>query len=272
MKAIISILAVIFLATSCEEQMINIPPAQLPVEGRVVLMEELTGVSCPPCAAAAIQIKNLAADSDGSVIYYGVHGSFQSEPTSTSIYDFRNEDAAEFESNYIVFGKPSAAINRMEFDDGNRVIGPSTWQGFIDDELQKPAVMSIAASTEYDSNTRQVSIFVGVTALVDMPGTSQLNVVISESKLIDPQKSNTETIPEFEHSHVMKSSLTKLAGDAFTDGMTQGELINRPYTYTIPEELNGEWIPENMEATIFVTSDEDNGQIQHAIQIDLVED
>ena len=49
------------------------------------------------------------------------------------------------------------------------------------------------------------------------------------------------------------------------------EIIRKTYTYTVPEEVNGEWIPENMEITAFITSKDRDGEVQQAAQIHLTE-
>jgi len=140
---------VVLAIFSCEEQPIPIPDAIIPAEGKVILVEELTGVSCPPCAAAAIALKNIAEASDGAVVYYGVHGSLQAEPTSQSNYDFRYPDASELENSFSFFGKPAAAFNRIALPDGvTAQSNGNTWQPFIDAELQKAQVIDISTSTE----------------------------------------------------------------------------------------------------------------------------
>jgi len=268
---VILLLAGLFLS-SCEEQMIPIPPRPPLGEGRVLLIEEFTGVSCPPCAAGAIAIKNLADESEGAIIYYAIHGGFQSEPTSTSKYDFRYDDAVTFENSAVFFGKPAASFNRIDIGNGETAkSNGSTWQPFIDAELEKRQVADILVSAEYNNETRQATIFVGVTALEDINGLININVVVSESNLIDPQKSPTTTIQDFNHKHVMKSSLTSLSGDFLTETLLADETKNKTYSYTLPDELNGEWNPENMEFTVFITAEARNGEIQQAEQIHLLD-
>jgi len=261
---------VLVLFSSCEEQPIPIPDAIIPAEGRVVLVEELTGVSCPPCAAAAITLKNIAEASDGAVVYYGIHGSLQSEPTSSSIYDFRYPDALDLEGSFSFFGKPAAAFNRIPLPGGiTAQSGGNTWQPFIDEELLKPQVIEITMSSQYNEDTRQATVFIGVTPLETIEGNVNLHVVVSESKLIDAQTTPTEVITDFDHSHVMKASLTSLSGQQIGSDLVKGETVQRSFSYTIPAESNGEWKAENMEFTAFVTADARGGEVQQAAQIHL---
>jgi len=272
MKKFYFIILGCILFSSCEEECIKIPDAIIPAEGRGVLVEELTGVSCPPCAAASVGIKNIAKDSDGGVIYYAIHGNLQSNPTTSSIYDFRYPAAADLESSFSFFGKPAAAFNRVPLPDNVTALsGFGNWQSFIDEELQKPQVMNISMSSEYNSDTRQATVFIGVSPLEDIDGPTNIHVVVSESNLIDAQLTPSEVIPDFEHSHVMKATLTSLSGDSWGTDLKANETKTITYSYVIPEENNGEWIPENIEFTAFITATDRGGEVQHAAQIHIGE-
>jgi hypothetical protein len=258
----------LFFALSCNEIPTPIPPPIEVPEGRVIMIEELTGVSCTPCAAASAILEEILDNGDGAVVAYGVHGRFQSEPLPDSKYDFRNEDAEELESYLVEFGKPAASFNRTTSNTGSLVYGqPATWQAFVDEELVKPVVANVEISSSYNDASRRLDISVDVRALVDLEGTINVVVAVSESNLIDPQSAPGEAIPDFKHKHVLKKLLTPVLGDAIaSSGMIAGESETAMYSYTIPAELNGEWIPSNMEITAFITAEDRNGEIQQAAQ------
>jgi len=103
--------------------------------------------------------------------------------------------------------------------------------------------------------------------LEDIGGEINVHVVITESHLIDPQKSQTQgIIKDFEHNHVFKKSLT-----GGIQGKGRGEIYRYNESYTLPDEVNGEWIAENMEVIAFVTATDRDGEVQQAAQIHLVE-
>lgn len=275
-KLVYSIL-VIFAITfiSCEEQMIPLPDGPVIGQGRVMLIEDMTGVNCPPCHGAITLLESNLETYKGSIVIYGVHGKVQSDPIEDSKYDFRYPDAAALEANFAIVGKPSASFNRREFAGGSRVRSNfPTWQPFIDAELEKAQVVEIKMLSTYNSETRTADIDFSVIPLEDFSGTLDLHVVITESHLIDPQKTQsleTPVIKDFEHNHVMKASLTGLAGNPVGTDVSANAILKESLQYQLPAEVNGEWIAENMEIIAFVTSTAHNNEIQQAAQIKMVE-
>ncbi|NNE27199.1 MAG: Omp28-related outer membrane protein [Saprospiraceae bacterium] len=271
MKKVFQLLVIIIiLSTGCEEQAVIVPEFTAPETGRVVLVEELTGVSCPNCPAGIAVINFILDEFDGNVVTYGVHGLNQTKPKDDSKYDFRNDDAIDLEESLKpFFGKPAAAINRVLFSGQDHVSNTSRdlWPSMVEQELLKPQQLAIFLDSSFDEDTRTATINVGVKAIIALAGELQVHVSITESHLIDPQDDVNRTIPDYEHNHVLKDILTQLNGDVLTTDITANEIINRTYQYTVPDELNGEWIPENMEIVAFVTSSSNGGEVLQAATI-----
>jgi len=60
MKNVIKLTILIaIVASACEEQMIPIPEAPEVAEGRVILIEDMTGVNCPPCQGAIVLLDGV---------------------------------------------------------------------------------------------------------------------------------------------------------------------------------------------------------------------
>jgi len=268
------IIAIGLSFVSCEEICTPIPPRVEAEAGRVIIIEELTGVECVPCAAAAAILEDIIVQANGAVVAYGVHGRFQSDPLPENKYDFRNPDAAELEGYLVEFGKPAAAINRSESSTGSFVWPtPGGWQAPVDAELSKPHIANVIISSIYNNATRRVDIEVDVNAIQDIEGVINLVVAISESDLIDAQDSPDGVIPDFKHKHVLREMVTTILGDPVAiAGLSAGEAIDtKRYSYTIPAENNGEWIPKNMEITAFITAEDRNGEVLQAAQIHIIE-
>jgi len=273
-KISLSILFISLLLLSCEEQMIPIPDRPISADGRIMLIEDITGVSCVPCHLANVLTNQLLKETNGSVIVYGIHNGTQSTPHSDSKYDFRYPDVVELESTIDYIGQPAGMFNRVMQSNGRIAqSGSSTWQPFIDAELAKPLELEIQMEADFRTDSRTVDIEVVVTPVQDIPGELNLHLVITESHLIDPQATPDGVVEDYEHNHVMKESLTGLPGDVLvTNGLTAFQDTDpKNYTYTLPEESNGEWIAENIEIIAFVTSKERNNEVQQAFQIQLIE-
>lgn len=261
------LLIIAALLAACEEQPVLIPDFVVPETDKVVLIEELTGVSCPNCPAGAAIVSSILDQFEGLVVAIGIHGELQAEPKSNSKYDFRNQDALDLENELRPFwGKPAAAINRVFFEgeDNATTTSRGLWASFVEQELQKPQQVGINITSDYNESTRVASFNISVSTLVEIPGDIQLHVAITESHLIDPQDDINVTIQEYEHNHVLKELVTQLSGDGIGSNLSANQILNRPYSYTIPAASNGEWNPDNMEVIAFVTSTALDGEVLQA--------
>ncbi len=274
MKILYKITLLVFIFSACEEQMIPVPPPPEIAEGRVMLIEEMTGVGCVPCFGAAEILESFLETNKGSIVAYGVHGDILSDPVDQSTYDFRLPDAIDIIQILQVTGKPAAAFNRTILNEntGRRVqANPPTWQAFVDTELQKQQVVEIRLLSTFNEETRQAEIDVSVIPLEPISGELALHVKISESHLIDSQSSPNGIVLDFEHNHVLKTSASASQGDLLVTDAVAGESYAKKYFYSLPDELNEEWTAENMEIIAFVTAKDRNGEVQQAAQVHMME-
>jgi len=207
-----------FLIISCSENPMELPKGgkiEFVPNGRIMLIEEYTGVKCGPCAGGALLLNEIADCANGAVVVYAIHGSFLSDPHTTSKYDFRYPDSQEMERAATSLpGKPSISYNRSA-ENGERLFQPdfTSWQPFIDKELTKLPVATLEVDVTFDRSSRKVEIVVTAGALETISGVVNLNLVVSESHLVDPQlNADSSVIPDFDHKHVMKESLSNLNG------------------------------------------------------------
>lgn len=250
--------SVLTLMWSCEEIPVVIPDYNPPETGKTVLIEDLTGVRCPNCPRGAAALENILAKYQGKVFALAIHGIQLVTPLPQSKYDFRNQFAADLEKFHQPFlGKPSALINRKKFD--NQSFIPvdvvDLWLGYTEQELALPQEVQIDVDYNYNSETRQLNVLVGVSPLKNVTGEFKISVFLTESHMIDYQETVGAILSDFEHNHVLRYMLTRFDGDALADQLKTSEVIIRNYTYTIPEEF----IAENMEVIVAVhKADPDN--------------
>ena len=262
--------SIVFVA--CEEQMIMIPDPPTPPGGRVMLLEDYTGVNCVPCFAANTFVEGVLAANPESIVTYGVHGNLQSDPVDGSRYDFRYDDAFELESAAGIIGKPSASFNRVTLPNGKKVqAGLGSWQGFIDTELAKEQVAEIRMLSDFDSETRRADISITVVPREDISGEVNIFIVITENHLVDSQASPDGVVLDFEHNHVMKASLTGLTGASLASDLIEGSDYRYSISYTLPEEVNEEWVAENMEVVAYVTASDRDDEVLQAFQVHMTE-
>lgn len=261
---------------SCTEQMVVIPEFSDQCTDKVILIEELSGASCPNCPRATGLLNEISAQYPGKLVIYAIHGDNNAEPLSNSKYDFRSpvgEEQEDFLAPWI--GKPSASVDRILYEDlddmritSHRI---NQWLTMIERRCQTPKSVELSVESSFDPDKRVASIEVTVTGVLQVEGELRMNVVIAESKLVDPQDAGIEgIIDDYEHNHVFRDRLSELTGDVFASDLSVGQSFTRSYTYTVPDQHNGEWNADNMEVIGFVTEGgQERGPVLQAAKTDL---
>ncbi|HMR87470.1 MAG TPA: Omp28-related outer membrane protein [Saprospiraceae bacterium] len=243
---------------SCNEIMLNIEDPIIPESGRVVLIEELTGASCPNCPKGSAAIEFILNKYPDKVAVIGVHGNFLAQPIKDkSKYDFRNQKAKDLEKWLEPwYGKPAATTNRILTEDPQEpyaISSPDLWLAEVERELQKPNQMNILLAVDYDENKRTIDLDVSVIPLVDLAGNYNISVYLTESDIIDAQSNGSEYIEDYEHKHVLMDMLTNATGDSFGSNLTANSIIKKQFpTYTLPVK-DGLFNPEKMEVVVMVS-------------------
>jgi len=135
MKKLLVLFGMILFFSACEEQMVVIPIDPTITSGKVVLVEELTGVSCPNCPAGSARLEGMLQTFPNNLVVVGIHGGFLAEPVSDSKYDLRSDAGVhldQFLKDYL--GKPSAYFNRLRYEEWGDIWGnpvPGQWQGYL---------------------------------------------------------------------------------------------------------------------------------------------
>lgn len=252
----ILIFIAILIATGCTEVPVNIPEFVAPDTEKVVLIEELTGVSCPNCPQGALKLKELIDRFPNNVIGVSIHGEFLAEPLDNSKYDFRSETANDLE-NYLkpIFGKPAAAFNRVQQPNQSEfsISSVDLWGQFVEAELAKPQVLGLSVTTDFDEGTRDLNIDIDIEPLQNVEGDLRISVMLVESHIIDPQKDVAVIIDDYEHNHMFRQMLTAFDGNSLTNNLIANEFFNTSFTHTLPDEDNGLWVAKNMEVVVFIS-------------------
>jgi len=253
---IISFLALIL--TSCEEVPVVLLDPIIPESDKIVIIEELSGASCPNCPKGYSAVDNILSKFSGRVAAVSIHGDFLAKPTVKSKYDFRTPKARDLENWFKPwFGKPSASINRVPDENNFLMIAlPDLWQAAVEKELQKPHTLNLSAEVNFDKTTRKLDIDVAAIPLVDINGTFSISVFLTESDILDGQTNGPNIIEDFNHKHVLRDMLTKFDGDSFSSDLKKNDILRRTYTYTIPTSTDGLWDPTKMEVIISIHHNE----------------
>lgn len=263
------ILITFLFLNSCTEIGPEIGEVSIPSTERVVLLEELTGASCPNCPKGTAAVEAILKKFPGRVAAVGIHGKFLSEPTKRSKYDFRFKEAEDLE-NWLKpwLGKPAATVNRVDLGDPDQkyaTVVTGQWESMVVSELNKPHRLSVLLDANYNETDKSIEIDITTIPLEDLQGSYNITVFITESKIIDAQIDGNVIKDAFEHNHVLRAFTTKFDGDALATNMKTGESIKKKYVFT-PPVVEGLWVKENLEVVVAVhkSSSNDREVIQAA--------
>lgn len=239
---------------SCTEIPVEISDPVIPDSDRIVLIEELTGVSCVNCPKGSASLDNILAKFSGKVVAVGLHGGLLTEPIKNkSKYDFRTQQAVDLTKFFNPIGKPAASVNRVPYDDFSFTnLIPDLWEADVLKELNKPHVMNLLLDVKYDQADRRIEIEVAGIPLENLAGNYNISIYLTESEIVDAQASGNVFIDNYVHKHVLREMLTNFDGDNFGNDLKKDAIIRKNYAYTLPTQPEGLWKPEHMEVVVMV--------------------
>ncbi len=256
-------------------------PVEAP-QWRRVLIEEFTGVSCPPCPKGHLALESIIAEHHNaalnidSVSVIGIQstGIPQADPVDNPPYisrhDNRTADGSEiYNSIYSTFGSiPRAGIDRVPVS-GALSISRDLWATNVTSRLRVPTPVNITISSTYNEGTRQAVIKVHVAYTAQVAKIQNLNLALVENDIIDVQKNDITIDSMYRHEHVLRDMLTTATGSTFMAAIATkapGQVYERTFIYKVDEA----WVPQNCRLIAYVT--DNNGadkEVQQAAEISL---
>lgn len=245
------------------------------VQNSNVLIEEVTGTGCQYCPAAHKLCDQLAAANPGKIFSICVHaGLYANNRTPLFTTD---EGNALYNTLSVMAGFPSGYINRYQW---SLNINGSNRSGFgvpreAFEQLSKRILQSqvaktnVAAKATIDKATRELKVTVQVCytgEVTDKDGNYAVHVALIQNGIKGPQSGASSYYPEhwdastqqYTHNHMLRKLLAGLNGDVVPyAGTGSANVIEKTYTYTIPEKLGvGSTIPavlEDLEVICYVS-------------------
>ncbi len=259
MKNFILFIGLCIALISCKEEPLAVSLVSPEKGARKVLIEEFTGVRCVNCPQGTDEILNLQGIYGDDVLAVAIHAGFFAQKYSDSKFDLKTEAGQKIEEMLgAISGYPTAVINRRKFV-GEQFLQLSrqSWAAHVKDELLRAPLVSVNIETSFDEFTRKLDVKIFVIAEDNFSSGSRLTVMLTEDNIIDPQANvvgeggRTE---DYNHKHVLREVLTSFDGNSLAAGMVQGEIIERNFSFTIPDDEEGWWKVEDMHVLAFVTA------------------
>ncbi|HMP31205.1 MAG TPA: Omp28-related outer membrane protein, partial [Saprospiraceae bacterium] len=124
--------------------------------------------------------------------------------------------------------------------------------------------VDIVTNHSLEIRARRFDLNLGVLTKETINGPIKISIYVSENNIIDAQETVGRIIPDYKHDHVLRHMLTAWDGDLLSQNLSKGSIINKRYSYTIPEN----YVLENLEVVIAVSS-LTNREVLQAFKIDL---
>ena len=222
-----------------------------------ILLEDYTGSDCGNCPRAAEKAAELKEIFGDQLIPVAVHaGFFADSDIFPFIADFTTDAGDEWDSHFgnSDAGNPNGMVNRTGYPESDHILQYSQWAQKIDELLQAEPEAYIEIEANYNASTHSVSINTETEILQSISAPLSLNLILTESGIIAYQTdydADPQGIPDYEHNHVMRKSLTGTWGtDLGQADYTGGDLINNTFSVS----LNETWIAENMSIVAFISN------------------
>jgi len=213
-----------------------------------VIIEKFTSANCGNCPRATEILKTITADQE-NVIWLSHHSDFLPDAMYVSdlspmFYDYASS-------------APRASFDRVLFDGANRVaVISGTWEQRLIQQLNEPAIASVAINGNRDDNSLSFSIEV---SFVDAPdvGDFRLTVFAVEDVVTgsgpgydqsnydnnnpdSPLYQQGQPILNYEHRNVTRAVISDSWGTSgvVPDNPEIGTTYSYDYTYDVPETFD----------------------------------
>lgn len=169
-----------------------------------------------------------------NVVLVNMHAGPLATPSGTQP-DFRNTWSTQLLSEFGVGFTPQGLVNRRAYN-GTTLLSSGAWTNATNATLALPAVVNMAATTEFDNGTRELTVTVELYYTADSPGANdRIFVLLTEDHLNGYQQNYGAggAYANYDHRHVLRAYITALGGDEVVT-TTAGSSLTRTYTYTVP--------------------------------------
>lgn len=227
-------------------------------QNKTAILEEFGGIYCVYCPEGNVIAESILEDHPGQVVRINIQEGVYANPEPGDP-DYRSDYGSAYANQTGLNGYPAGTVNRMVFPGweqgapGTTALGRSYWSYAVEEVVDEPAVVNIAAEATVDYQTNELEILVEFyyTATVDDP-THFLNIAVLQNKIYGPQIGGNEGV-NYEHNHLLRDMITGQWGDPiYSSG--QGHFEARTYTYQLPPDYRD--VPfdsPNMELVVFIT-------------------
>ena len=258
------LLTILFLTIGCFGVLSAQSLVSTSVQPRNAVLEEFTGVNCVNCPDGHIRANLLYNAFPGRVVLINIHsGGFATTGFSTPFGEVIDDFAG-------VSAYPSGTMNRVVWSGSYNqppyfpqnppnnlaIRRPGWWDAGYPNQGTGAYIIlqggnspvNIGSATQWNSVTRELQVTVELYYTATENQNNKLNVVFLENNVVGYQSGGGNN---YVHNHIMRHLLTGQWGETITT-TTQGTLVVKNYTYTVPQAIN----IDLSDISIFVTQND----------------
>ncbi len=207
---------------------------------KMVLLEDITGVRCQNCPAAAATAQNIYNQkTSDSVVVLALYPFIPSLENFTKPYtgekDLTTIAAKQIvDVNGLPAGLPNGYINRKLFNGRtDKIISPLEWINFVNQELKTQTPVNIELSKSLTGNelTATISLLYSDNLL---SSNHSFSLLIMEDGIVSKQKFPTSDDPNYTHNHVLRYAFGNATGNNLNAPLVHGRKFIKAYKYDIP--------------------------------------
>jgi len=190
---------------------------------RSVLLEDFTGQLCINCPRAASRAEAIQEALHGKLVIVSIHAGI------FSTAEFRTEAGDEYRKYFYPAddGYPAGMIDRTAFNDNVINTNDAGWGNYILERAQKEHFTNSEIYVQAVFNLQDSLLNVNVTGKIPEINNSNLylQLWLTESHFIAPQKTVGTTIRDYEHNHILRDAINGIWGEPLT--------VNDDYSFDI---------------------------------------
>lgn len=196
---------------------------------RLVLVEEFTQASCPPCAAQNPAFNTLLNANPTKVVSLKMQTSWPGVDPMNAQNPTEVQNRVDY---YAVNGVPTAMIDAVQQTGASYLGAPANFtQAAIDAEYAVPSPFTMDITHSFSPNYDSINISVVLTASMAVNGSDlRLRLAVSERDIYFTTAPGTNGETHFES--VMKKFLPDADGSSLTNTWTNGQ--TQTFTFSIP--------------------------------------
>lgn len=246
-------------------------------EGKVVIIEELTGTWCGYCPRGAVMLDRTIKKYGDRVAAIAVHAGSGSAVDPMEVTAYKN-DLTGFPG---FSGFPNAIVDRKNLSD------PAAMEPNIINQLQAPINATFDIKASFDESSRELTATINLTALEDIKANRKLYLVITEDGVTGTgpgwaqvnyyagggsgKMGGYENLPnpvpasQMVYDHVARAILPSEKGGKLEEDIVQGD----SKTFTVGVELDESINVDSLKLIAFLTKASPAREITSAFSIDI---